>query len=67
MAAAAGTSEELGASSDDVLIGADPYDTSDHLQDGYGIVQADRFQYIWFDHDLLPEGQRVKQWITFRR
>jgi hypothetical protein len=51
--------------SDDVLIMADPYDTSDHLQDGYGIVQADRFQYMWFDHELLPENQRVRQWISF--
>jgi hypothetical protein len=53
--------------SDDVLIMADPYDTSDHLQDGYGIVQADRFQYMWFDYNLLPEGQRLKQWIVFQR
>ena len=52
---------------DDVLIVADPYDTSDHLQDGYGIVQADRFQYMWFDHNLLPENQRERQWITFDR
>ena len=53
--------------SDDVLIVADPYDTSDHLQDGYGIIQADRFQYMWFDYNLLPEGQREKQWIIFKR
>lgn len=53
--------------SDDVLIVADPYDTSDHLQDGYGIVQADRFQYMWFDHNLLPENQRERQWIIFSR
>lgn len=53
--------------SDDVLIVADPYDTSDHLQDGYGIVQADRFQYMWFDYNLLPENQRERQWITFER
>ena len=53
--------------SDDVLIVADPYDTSDHRQDGYGIVQADRFQYMWFDHNLLPENQRERQWIIFRR
>jgi hypothetical protein len=51
--------------SDDVLIMADPYDTSDHLQDGYYIVPADRFQYMWFDHNLLPVGQRHKQWIIF--
>lgn len=50
---------------DDVLIMADPYDTSDHLQDGYYIVPAERFLYMWFDHNLLPEGQRNKQWITF--
>ncbi len=56
-----------GNESDDVLIVADPYDTSDHLQDGYGIVQADRFQYMWFDHNLLPENQRERQWITFDR
>ena len=51
--------------SDDVLIMADPYDTSDHLQDGYAIVQADRFQYMWFDHNLLPKNQRKRQWIIF--
>jgi hypothetical protein len=59
-----GTSDDP---SDDVLIMADPYDTSDHLQDGYGIVQADRFQYMWFDHNLLPENQRERQWIIFDR
>jgi len=53
--------------SDDVLIMADPYDTSDHLQDGYAIVQADRFQSMWFDHDLLPKNQRKRQWIIFSR
>ncbi len=55
-----GTPDQPG---DDVLIVADPYDTTDHFQDGYGFVPADRFQYMWFDHDLLPEGQREKQWI----
>lgn len=59
---------DMGTSSieeDDVLIMADPYDTSDHLQDGYYIVPADRFQYMWFDHNLQPEDQRNKQWIIF--
>jgi len=51
---------------DDVLIMADPYDTSDHLQDGYYIVPADRFQYMWFDHDLQPDGQQNQQWIIFK-
>ncbi|MDH4274504.1 MAG: C39 family peptidase [Gammaproteobacteria bacterium] len=52
---------------DDVLVMADPYDTTDHLQDGYGVVQADRFQYMWFDHNLLPENQREQQWIIFQQ
>lgn len=51
--------------SDDVLIMADPYDTTDHLQDGYIIVPAERFQYMWFDHNLQPKNQRKKQWILF--
>jgi len=55
------------ATADDVLIVADPYDTTDHLQDGYGIVPAERFEAMWFDRDLLPEGQRERQWIVFAR
>lgn len=54
-----------GQEGDDVLIVADSYDTTDHLQDGYGFVPAHRLQYMWFDHDLLPEGQREKPWIIF--
>lgn len=53
--------------SDDVLLMADPYDTSDHLQGGYAIVQANRFQCMWFDHDLLPKNQKKPQWIIFSR
>ncbi|NLG26210.1 MAG: hypothetical protein GX558_12700 [Clostridiales bacterium] len=30
---------------DDVLIVADPYDTTDHNQDGYGVYPAERFYY----------------------
>lgn len=50
---------------DDVLVMADPYDTTDHLQDGYYIVPAMRFAYMWFDCYLLPEGQKELQWIIF--
>ncbi len=32
--------------SDDVLIVADPYDTSDHYQDGYYVIPAERFYYM---------------------
>jgi hypothetical protein len=48
---------------DDVLIFADPYDTSDHLQDGYFIVPAERFFYMWYDDRVLPEDQSDQQWI----
>lgn len=48
---------------DDVLILADPYDTSDHLQDGYHIVPAERFFYMWFDKSILPQDQSVQQWL----
>ncbi|MBN2050814.1 MAG: hypothetical protein JW760_10245 [Spirochaetales bacterium] len=39
-----GTEDHFG---DDVLVMADPYDTSDHWQDGYFIVPAERFFYMW--------------------
>lgn len=48
---------------DDVIILADPYDTSDHLQDGYHIYPAERFFYMWMDKGILPENQDVQQWI----
>ena len=51
--------------SDDVLIMADSYDTSDHRQDGYYIVNAERFSSMWVDHLYLPEGncqQYVLAW-----
>ena len=50
--------------SDDVLILADPYDTSDHLQDGYVVNSAERFFYMWFDHSILPEDQRAQPFIV---
>lgn len=48
---------------DDVLIMADPYDTSDHYQDGYYIVNAERFFYMWFDTIYQPEDQQYEQWV----
>lgn len=48
---------------DDIIIMADPYDTSDHYQDGYFIVNAERFFYMWFDHVYQPEGQQYQQWV----
>jgi hypothetical protein len=34
---------------DDVLILADPYDRYDNYQDGYTVVNANRFYWMWFD------------------
>jgi len=48
---------------DDVLIFADPFDTSDHKQDGYAIESFDRFYSMWFARDLLPEAEHDKPWL----
>ena len=47
---------------DDVLIFADPFDTSDHNQDGYAIGSLDRFYSMWFD-SLLPKSERNQPWL----
>ena len=51
-------------SSDDVLIVADPYDTSDHYQDGYYVIPAERFYYMWnnvFPGDGLAQSFIIAQ------
>lgn len=40
---------------DDVIIVADPYDTTDHNQDGYGVYGAERFLYNFTFFDFFPE------------
>ena len=40
---------------DDVIIVADPYDTTDHNQDGYGIYPAERFLYNFTFYDFFDE------------
>ncbi len=42
---------------DDVLIVADPYDTTDHNQDGYGIYPAERFIYNFTFYDFFDEEE----------
>jgi len=42
---------------DDVLIFADPFDTSDHNQDGCGVVSADRFLSNFTFYDFFPEDE----------
>lgn len=48
---------------DDVLIFADPFDTSDHKQDGYAIESLDRFYSMWFDAHMLPKSERNQPWL----
>lgn len=40
---------------DDVIIVADPYDTTDHNQDGYGVYPAERFIYNFTFYNFFDE------------
>ena len=40
---------------DDVIIVADPYDTTDHNQDDYGVYPAERFLYNFTFYDFFDE------------
>ena len=51
---------------DDVLVFADPYDTSDHKQDGYVIKSFERFYYEWFDAGILHPGITRQQFVRPR-
>jgi hypothetical protein len=42
---------------DDVLIVADPYDTTDHNQDGYGVYPAERFIYNFTMYNFFEEAE----------
>lgn len=42
---------------DDVILVADPYDTTDHNQDGYGIYPAERFYYNFSMYGAFPEAE----------
>lgn len=42
---------------DDVIIVADPYDTTDHNQDGYGVYGAERFYYNWTLYDFFADSE----------
>lgn len=48
---------------DDVVIMAEPYDTTDHYQDGYTVSSAQRLFYMWFDAHLFPTDEQNKQWL----
>ena len=42
---------------DDVIIVADPYDSTDHNQDGYGIYGAERFLYNFTFYNFFEEDE----------
>lgn len=45
------------ATGDDVIIVADPYDTTDHNQDGYGVYGAERFIYNFTTYNFFSEEE----------
>lgn len=47
--------------SDDVIIVADSYDTTDHNQDGYGIYGAERFYYNWTMYDFFTANYGINE------
>ena len=42
---------------DDVFLVADPYDTTDHNQDGYGVYAAERLLYNFTMYGAFPEEE----------
>ncbi|MDD1727649.1 MAG: hypothetical protein LUQ50_01100 [Methanospirillum sp.] len=49
---------------DDVIIFADPYDVTDHNQDGYYLYPAARFYSLWFVPHWYPDKDAVRPWLT---
>ncbi len=48
---------------DDVLIFADPYDTSDHWQDGYYFYPLERWFYMWQDRKVAEKPYQLQPYI----
>ncbi len=48
---------------DDVLIFADPYDTSDHWQDGYYFYPLERWFYMWHDRKVAAKPYQLQPYI----
>lgn len=49
---------------DDILIFADPYDTSDHWQDGYYYYNLERWFYMWKDRNVAPKPFQLQPFIV---
>lgn len=53
---------------DDTIIMAEPYDTSDHCQDGYVVNNGERFYAMWFDEPSGRQEPSLKHiWITVKK
>ena len=50
---------------DDVLIFADPYDTSDHWQDGYYFYPFERWFTMWRDRNVAEKPYQLQPFIVF--
>ncbi len=48
---------------DDVLIFADPYDTSDSWQDGYYYYPLERWFYMWQDRAVAPKPYQLQPFL----
>ena len=48
---------------DDTLIFADPYDTSDHWQDGYTTAPLESFFYMWKDRNVAPQPYQLQPYV----
>lgn len=53
-------------SADDVLVFADPFDTTDHNQDGYYITSLQRYFETWFDAHYLDTNNNYNQYIIVK-
>lgn len=49
---------------DDMLIFADPYDTSDHWQDGYYFYPLERWFAQWNDRNIAPKPFQLQPFIV---
>jgi len=48
---------------DDMIVFADPYDTSDQWQDGYYCYPAERFFYMWQDRAVAPKPYQLQPYM----
>lgn len=48
---------------DDIIIFADPYDTSDHWQDGYYYYPTERWFYMWSDRAVAPKPYQLQPFV----